>query len=392
MMRSIKDLRLGFRDAENYRRKDEKEFFNRIFMRDDVLDRVADPSTFFLCGEKGTGKTAYAVFFANNDHKNTLSRLVYIRDTDYQKFAAVRRGRGATLADYAAIWKVIIYLLLAEKIKTDERKSNLLSLFSKFRRLHAAIDEYYASAFTPAIESAFTLPEHPESAATTLAHHMTDETERPRAAAVFRNAQVSMLYIQRQFEDALGAVKLGHNHILFIDGIDIRPSGLDYDEYLMCVRGLANAIWSVNSDFLPNIKDSKGRMKVVLLLRPDIFNSLGLQNQNNKLRDNSVLLDWRTTYTEYRSSAIFRLTDKLLASQQPEALTPGDAWDYYFPFAVRNLKTRRTTDPAFIPLLRISFYRPRDIVAMLHILQTNFANDDSRPARAVFSQIGRAHV
>ena len=58
-----------------------------------------------------------------------------------------------------------------------------------------------------------------------------------------------------------------------------------FEDYLDCVKGLANAVWSINSVFFANIKDSKGRLRVVLLIRPDIFNSLGLQNQNSKIHE-----------------------------------------------------------------------------------------------------------
>jgi hypothetical protein len=384
MLKPIRDLRLGFNDAENYRRKDEKEFFNRIFLRDDALEKICHESTFFLCGEKGTGKTAYAVFLANNDYNNTLSRLVYIRETDYKKFVEMRQKQHLALSDYTDVWKVILYLLLAEKVASDEPSGNLMGRLGKFRTLKAAIDEYYAAAFTPEIVYALNFAENASAAAAVLSRHMNEDSARPRTEAMNRTPQVSLLYIQKKFEQALASLQLTRNHILFIDGIDIRPSGVDYEHYLECVKGLANAVWSVNSDFLPNIKDSRGRLRVVLLIRPDIFNSLGLQNQNNKLRDNAVLLDWRTTYHEYRTSTMFKLVDKLLASQQyGKDLALGAAWDYYFPFRAFNMRMKTYTDPAFIPLLRLSFYRPRDVVSMLNILKTNVVNE-GRSADAVF--------
>ncbi|MGH7783428.1 MAG: P-loop ATPase, Sll1717 family, partial [Candidatus Binatia bacterium] len=342
-MKPIRDLRFGFNDAENYRRRDEKEFFNRIFLRDDALENICHESKFFLCGEKGTGKTAYAVFLANNDYNNTISKLVYIRETDYKKFVEMRQKQHLALSDYTDVWKVIIYLLLAEKVASDEPAGNLIGRFGKFKTLKGAIDEYYASAFTPEIVYALNFAENSAAAAAVLSKHMNDEASRPRMEAMNRPAQVNLLYIQKRFEQALASLQLTRNHILFIDGIDIRPSGVDYEHYLECVKGLANAVWSVNSDFLPNIKDSRGRLRGVLLIRPDIFNSLGLQNQNNKLRDNSVLLDWRTTYHEHRTSTMFKLVDKLLASQQTTELATGAAWDYYFPFRALNMRTKSYT-------------------------------------------------
>jgi len=194
-----------------------------------------------------------------------------------------------------------------------------------------------------------------------------------------------LLYIQRHFEEALSSLKLSQNHILFIDGIDIRPSSIPYEDYLDCVKGLANAVWSINSDFFANIKDSKGRLRVVLLIRPDIFNSLGLQNQNSKIHDNSAVLNWLTTYTEYRGSDLFLMADRLLSFQQETELPIGMTWDYYFPYDTSNVTSEQTHKSAFISFLRYSLYRPRDILTMLSIQKENFVEQGRNP-KEVFSE------
>lgn len=78
-MKIVPDLYLGFRDAENYKRRENKKIFNNIFFRANKLDHLCGPSSFFLIGEKGTGKTAYAVYLENSDYKNTIASLRYIR-------------------------------------------------------------------------------------------------------------------------------------------------------------------------------------------------------------------------------------------------------------------------------------------------------------------------
>jgi polynucleotide 5'-kinase involved in rRNA processing len=70
-MKKINELCLGFSDAENYMRRENKELFNKIFVKNCFLDHLLLPSTYFLIGEKGTGKTAYSVFLTNNFYKNT---------------------------------------------------------------------------------------------------------------------------------------------------------------------------------------------------------------------------------------------------------------------------------------------------------------------------------
>ena len=59
-MKPVKELELGFADAENYKRRENKDLLNRVFIRDAHLDDLCEPNVSFLIGEKGTGKTAYS--------------------------------------------------------------------------------------------------------------------------------------------------------------------------------------------------------------------------------------------------------------------------------------------------------------------------------------------
>ena len=199
-------------------------------------------------------------------------------------------------------------------------------------------------------------------------------TEKTKTEQVF---QTNLLYLEKKFEEVLSTLKISQNYLLFIDGVDIRPASVPYEEYLDCVKGLANAVWAVNNDFFPNIRDSKGRMRIILLVRPDIFNSMGLQNRNTKLRDNAVVLDWRTTYADHRSSDLFALADRMFSAQQESPLAKGVAWDHYFPFHAATVLSEQESLTSFIVCLRYSFHRPRDILTILDTLRKLYAPADS---------------
>lgn len=373
-MLPIPKLNLGFNDAENYQRRENKDLFARFFYRNNSLETLCEEKTSFLIGEKGTGKTAYAVYLDNNDYRNISGSLHYIRETEYQKFVALKESENLVLSDYISIWKVILYLLLAEQIVGHQEKAPLLKLFSPFRELYSAIESFYAKAFSPEILTAFQFIEGYEIAAKLIATNSTEvgASVSESLARIEKKFQTNLLFIERQFEKALRSLKLDTNFVLFIDGIDIRPSSIEFEEYLDCVKGLANAVWILNNGVFANIKDSPGRIRCVLLIRPDIFESVGLQNRNSKIRDNSVLLDWKTTYPEYRNSEIFHLIDRMLQVQQDKEIPAGQSWDHYFPFdAMTDVSTRRFPT-SFISFLRFSLFRPRDIITMMSILRDLF--------------------
>lgn len=377
-MKNIADLDFGFADAQNYKRRENKQKFNDLFIKDDYLEKLCDHAISFLIGEKGTGKTAYAVFMSNNDFRNNVSEIKYIRETEYKKFISLKEKKHLQLSDYTNIWKVILYLLFSKHIKDSEGSTFISRHISKFNALTKAIDEYYNEAFSPEIEQALQFVEDSKIAAEMLSKYTKIGGEKSKQRTFNESKfQLNLFYIEKKFQDALRQIKLGKNHIIFIDGIDIRPTGIPYTEYLECIKGLANAVWELNNDFFPTIKGGKWRCRVVLLIRPDIFESVGLQNQNAKIRDNSVYLNWSTEYIRHRSSKIFKIADNLLADQQREKTKElGYYWDYYFPWDSNNVHGNYDCPTSFISFLRWSYYRPRDIVTLLALLKEHTENKE----------------
>ncbi|WP_201577586.1 P-loop ATPase, Sll1717 family [Psychrobacter okhotskensis] len=377
-MKEIKDLYFGFTDAENYKRKEDKEFFNQVFIKNQYLEDLCSSSTSFLIGDKGTGKTAYAVYLTNNDYQNIRGDLKYIRETEYQKFITLKRDKHLQLSDYTQIWKISILLLLCDKIRNTE--TGLINKYVNFRTINEVIEEYYYKAFSPEILHTLEFVENSKFSAELLSKHANIQAgESSNLTFTETRFQTNLLFIRKKFEDALKQVRLNKDYVLFIDGIDIRPSEIPYDDYLSCIKGLANAVWELNNDFFPTIKGGKGKCRVVLLIRPDIYDNLGLQNQNAKIKDNSVYLDWKTHYNSYRSSNIFRVADKLLSVQQENSdLELGESWDYYFPWDAKNVIDQFENPTSFISFLRFSYHRPRDIISLLNILQENNQDTDGK--------------
>ncbi|MBI4430083.1 MAG: funZ protein [Candidatus Omnitrophica bacterium] len=375
-MLPIAQLQLGFNDAKNYNRREYRDLFNQLFVKDESFEKLCNPTSSFLIGEKGTGKTAYSTFFTNISYQQHHASLHYIRETDYPKFISLKKDRQLNLSDYVNIWRVIICLMLAQQIRDTEKQMSILSKMSRFSQLEQVIDEYYMNAFSPEITSALQFVEHSKASAELLAKHLklAGESQESNTFSETR-FQVNLLFIERHFKEALRALKLRRNQLLFIDGVDLRPSSIPYNDYLECIKGLANAAWELNNDFFPSIKDSQGRLRVVLLLRPDIFQQLEMPNQNAKIRDNSVLLDWRTTDEGHRSSLLFEVSDRLLRFGQGKEIERGKAWDYYFPFDSPKTKRKFSVPSSFIEFLRLSYYRPRDIVTMLSILKESATGD-----------------
>lgn len=373
-MKTVGQMYLGFSDAQNYAQRQNKAAFNDIFVRNVYLDELLNPNIYFLIGEKGTGKTAYATFLSNNNYKETKASISYLAATDYEKFYTLKKRQNLDLTGYVGIWKVILLLLLSKNVTEQDK---IISIFNKsnISLLNEAIDEYYMNAFSPEITNVMKVVDESEIVAKLISKYA--EVGGNTASKVeFSETrfQHNLFYIEKNFSDAITKLKLNKNIILFIDGIDIRPDTIPYADYIDCIRGLVNAAWTLNTGLFSHIKDSKGQFKVVLLLRPDIFNSLNLQNATNKLLDNSVFLDWRTTYQVYSTSFLYEVAKKLLSYKQEEYSQ--DIFEYYFPWKIETTNPEREYDTAFMEFLKISLSRPRDILVIMQYIQKKMKKDN----------------
>lgn len=376
MIKPITALNLGFSDAQNYLQRGNKQMLSEVFVKNAYLEKLLRPNVYYLIGEKGTGKTAYAAFLSNNEYKNNKSVLKYISGTDYEKFYELKKRNRIDISGYVDIWKTILLLLLAKSI-TDNGK--LVSIFNKnnLSELMQAIDEYYNRAFAPEIVSALKIVDNSEIAAKLICKYAEVGGSTGNTIEFSeQRLQMNLFYICKKFSECLGSLKLSKNLTLYIDGIDVRPNQIPYDEYLECIRGLTTACWTLNTELFANVRDSKGQFKVVLLLRPDIFNSLNLQNATNKLVDNAVYLDWRTTYTDYPTSNLYKMANKLLAYSQDSRDT-GGIWEQYFDWKLPTSNfDKREYDTAFMEFLKISLSRPRDIQRILSLIQEIMREQD----------------
>jgi hypothetical protein len=392
-MKKINELDFGNNDALSYKNKSQKEKFKKWFVKDDKLDRLCSSDISFLIGEKGMGKTAYAVFMSIEEYRGISSDIRFVRDTDYKDFLFLKKENHLLFSDYTTIWEMIILLLMSKKIVESERNffdKATLGKVGKLRKLNEAIDSYFLNSFTPEVATAIQMVRESNKAAEIFAGY--EEVASIKASihssleekGTRTSFQRSMYYIIKKFKDAISDLKLDKDHYIFIDGIDIRPSDVEYDEYIECIRGLSHAVLKLNGDFFQDIKDTKGYCRAVLLIRPDIFESLALHNMNSRIKDNSIVLNWTSNYDGHRRSSLFHAVNKMISSQvlndDSELHGDGTCWDYYFPWDAKRLEFELPEGQytSFISFLRLSYHRPRDIFSMLDFLKVNSQHDPDK--------------
>lgn len=171
-------------------------------------------------------------------------------------------------------------------------------------------------------------------------------------------------------------MRLTNTHYLFIDGIDSRPSDIDFETYSACVYPLIRAVYEVNTTIFSQIKDrNKGRLQIILLTRLDIFLQADLSNPGSKLQDNCAYIDWNTSEDYYENSKIYNVVNNMISQQKDNV-----NWKSYFNFSIK-----RGEQPfdSFIYFLRLTTGKPRDFVRVLRIIQELCKQSGTEPNASV---------
>lgn len=359
MWKTLSALKDAFNDAANYQVRENKAFFAKIFLRTEELQRCLEPSVYFLIGEKGTGKTAYATYIENNPADKYAAKVITLTETQYKRFIELKNNGKLSYSDFANVWRQIL-LVVASQVIIDKSKGFIARVTGKFAKVEEQLRKWNQKALNPEVEVAFEA---------VLKEGLTGKFGNKQLGELAGESSIQdtvkitetnhrLLESELALKQAISDLSLSKTHIIFIDGIDFRPNSISYSDYLSCIRGLGEAVWQLNQDYFSRIRDSIGRIKIVLLVRPDVFHLLGLHNSNSRIQDNSVFLDWSTTETAAAESALFEVSGKYFASQQTFPAKPHDAWNKYL----------RDVD-SFKRLLRISFQKPRDILTLIKQLR-----------------------
>jgi len=363
-MKIINQLVAPSVDATDYTSPDKKVFFKESYLATSFSDKACEQNCYYFVGEKGTGKTALAFHIQNDEPRNINAKLLPISEAQYTRFINLKLAGKLSYTDYPIIWRATILYLIC-KLIIQKRKRWYHKLTYKFHNLEKAIMSYDKDAHIPeleyVIEFATSLSEGgklsgniPEALKVAFESSETNSIKTTQTSI-----KASLLECEKILKDSLSGLKLKKQIVLFLDGIDAKPGGIEFSEYQKCISGLADAAWSLNKDFFSCMEHSPQKPRVVLLLRPDVFDSLNLHNSNCKLTDNSVVFDWSTSKQGYKNSDLYKMSNKYFISQN----TDGSGWEEYFQDVGIPNKNK-----SYRKLLRISYQRPRDVFSAIKIL------------------------
>lgn len=377
------NIEIPFDEAENYFKPNNKEKLNKIFYKDKNFDKLLEDTTYFLIGEKGSGKTTYCAYFCNNTIKNTKSKRYPISVDDYNKIIQMKKDKKLNYTHYATMWKAILLAKLLSTIEDNEigffnsgALSRLKSILEKYNFSKITMDTFSPVSFIDNIKFASDVSSSINAEIGQATGQISQEMFNQCSTEQYVYEDNWTKFINEVASD-LEKLRLKNHHYLFIDGIDTRPKDISHEEYIECIYPLVRAVYDINNDILSKIKErKKGRLQIILLTRLDIFLKAGLSNAGSKISDNSAFLNWSfTNEKNYETSSLYALVNNLLNAGADSS--ENDLWKKYFNFNINRGSNSMDSFPYF---LRLTTSKPRDFVKVLKITKENcFSNNVKNP-------------
>lgn len=389
-MKNFIDLDIPKESGDNYyqnRTKNKVEEF--IYIDRDWYEQLLEPTTYYILGPKGSGKSLYAAYMCADTRDNTTSKSYTIDVSDYGKLIRMKIANHLDFTEYLTMWKVILLQKFLLGIDADE--ITFWGRSKSFQSIQTTISNYFGDdvtddAFNPVtvIDSCSKQAEVTQYISNQIntsgadvgvpmslmfGGNIQDTASEQNSSSVEQKSFVYKDTWSRAisaFKKTIEKVSFKHNHYLFVDGLDVRPDGINTTEYSECIGALVRAVYDLNARLFGHIKrKDNNTLKIVALTRTDIFLNSNLVNVTSCINDNCVELDW--TYSnenEFRYSKLYKMMNRVLGWDGESTIKPSDI---FFGFDLHYPKGRPLRADLYIQ--RLSRLRPRDVVKLLQLIQ-----------------------
>lgn len=121
-MKKITDLIEPSNDAISYNTDDRRQIFLKVYDPTYHFKQLQEKGRYFIIGDKGSGKTALALYFQLNCPQNSSGKLLPITTTQYKKFILLKINKKLEYSDYASIWRSTLLMLVAQFVQQKGKK------------------------------------------------------------------------------------------------------------------------------------------------------------------------------------------------------------------------------------------------------------------------------
>ena len=403
------DINLPYEAADNYYNlKTNKRIDEFIYLEKQWYTKIFEPTTFFILGPKGSGKTLFAAYMCAKKRSRTKSKSYSLDVGDYGKLIRMKNDNHLQYTDYSTMWKVILLQKFLFGIMNDKRKAlKGIDVISNNILYNITDDSFNPVTYIDSIEKQEEVSNYLEDQGSIEAKNQLLSTsynisgknaERAQNTANQKKEQVSSICKDvwnrsiHELTKSIEALPIKNNHYLFVDGLDVRPSDIDTKEYSECIGALIRAVYDINISIFGNMLGKRKKsLKIVALTRTDIFLNSHIINATNLIHDNCIEFDWTCiNEKEIKNSYLYKMMNRVLGWKRGNKEYLFDrnnsfmatltnsifGWDekdkacpveHYFNFDIKNRHNKQIDATTYI--MRLSRLRPRDLIVIFNRIQ-----------------------
>lgn len=344
----------------------------RYFVKTPLLDRILNQGRWIIIGRKGTGKTAVYEYLrqANKDSINGFTAIpLSFREYPWPIQKLYREGMEAEISSYQRSWRYIVFAkCLASLIAAMEKDGKLPSDLSQAKNILTTIYGTPNPGVLEIIKSklfrlkSLSLP-GAEVGEAEISLGSVEFEDVAEDEALKRKLRANAFQLQEYFEKTYRAHATNTKQLVVIDQLDENWLEGEIEEYSKILVNLLLCAQSINND--PNLA---GKLKVLLFLRIDIYETLRFNDKNKIYQDGAVEIKWNY-------GSIDQMITERIEKYAPSnlALDLSEKTGSIF----QNKTVRHGATP-LKHILRRSFYRPRDVIVYLNkIREAHDVNSDN---------------
>lgn len=307
----LKELFFDCYDAVEFGNPKYHDILAKVFYKAPTYSKVASRGTYFILGEKGSGKTMCAQYYAHID-QSVSSSIVDFSSIDFVRFEGLISAEVIKFTPLEGIWSILLSSIAVDHINKNETNVFTSGKFDHFRPL---LEEIPVGAIKPEFPVAMEILSKMSIGAEIPAGFIEkiNIALGKDSKESFSEIRLPLVDLGKSFEFYFNKLRVSKDNIIFIDGIDVKPDEFTQDRYITHLRAFVKAALNLNQIFAK--AKGGGSLKFVILLRPDIMNHLGLQNQAAKVNDNSLILSWNSSSDNFKAFDLYDLSNKFLERQ-----------------------------------------------------------------------------
>lgn len=377
----IKDIKFGKIDAHNELHELGEEFYLESFLEYDKykISSFVNGENYFICGNKGTGKTAFLKYLECKLSKDVRNLVIPIRfksqidNMDKKSMRNIANNiRGEIVEEvnveketsYVMIWQ--IYLINQILKNANQGEYHLFEETDEYKTLIKLLQILYSddkSKIIPKLTKGYAKVNASLLKGIDASVGMDIEFNKETEKVNFNKTAKIILdkFLQLNYAD--------NPVYVLVDELELSVKNKrEFNRDIELVRDLILAVDKMN-----HIAKEKGYgIRIIASVRSEVINNvLACGYEINKcVEDYGVSVEWFQKGGSYKDSPLLKLIEnKIHASEKAMgyAVTE-DVWKTYFTPQINDMEVRKY-------ILSYSWQRPRDIIRMMRLVQDQWKDE-----------------